>query len=204
MADLVNNQISDISPLVSLKNLTILCFQDNEITDSESRIIRYDQVVQLHVVKLRIIREVKDITRMESTEQFHDDKMALLGASGAFIVGTLFGASKFQKDVLKTAVSFTRPILSKNTPFGKVLVSIGKEGLPNDVKVVSVSRLTRESKRSEAKIEAGFKEDGYLLMTSETFDKVIDSVESGIRDGSLSLPVKADKLSQILNELIIP
>ena len=54
----------------------------------------------------------------------------------------------------KRALAFSDHLLKnlggKERPFGTVFVSIGPKGLPDDVQVVSVSELARESNREES------------------------------------------------------
>ena len=94
-------------------------------------------------------------------------------------------------------------VLSRKVPFGTVLMVIGKEGIPEDVKIIFISRLARESNRSESEVVANFKNNGYLSMTPETFTHVLDKVERGILDGSLPLPlpiINIDKLNKQIPE----
>ena len=76
---------------------------------------------------------------------------------------------------------------------------IGQKGIPEDVKVIPVSRLARESKRSELDIVASLKRNGYLMMTLQVFTQALDKTKSEILDGSLSLPIK---ISEITKQII--
>ena len=50
--------------------------------------------------------------------------------------------------------------------------------------------------RSESEIVANFWNNGYLSMPPEAFAQVLNKVERGILDGSLSLPINIDKLTK--------
>ena len=78
---------------------------------------------------------------------------------------------------------------SKEIPYGRVLIAVGREGLPGDVSMVPVSCFARESNRTEPEVEASWKDDGYLLMAPEEFGELMDKVEQVVLDGSLSLPI---------------
>ncbi len=58
----------------------------------------------------------------------------------------------------------SRDILSKKAPPGNVEVAIGKQGIPEGVEVISVSRLAWESGRSEPEVRATLRKNGYSVM----------------------------------------
>ena len=75
-----------------------------------------------------------------------------------------------------------------------MFVAIGKEGLPEDVEVAPISRLARESNKSELDVRVNLQVNGYLLMTPEAFIQILDKAERGIHGGTISLPIDIDKL----------
>ena len=81
--------------------------------------------------------------------------------------------------------------------FGKVLVAIGPAGLPDDVRVVSISKLVRESNRRESQIISELRHHGCILLEEEAFLLLISKVMDGIQKGRLHLPISGDKLSQV-------
>ena len=85
-------------------------------------------------------------------------------------------------------------VLSRKVPFGTVLITIDGQGIPKGVKVVSISRLARESSMSESEVETNMKRDGSLLMSPEEFAELLDKVEREILDGSASLPMAVDEV----------
>ena len=163
------------------------------------QLIRHDQVARLRIIKLRIMQEVESVKRMESAAQMGSTKGALLGGGIVFTLGSLFAAVSGRKDAFNIGSILAQSILTKTVPFGTVHIVIGKGGLPE---VVSVSRLARESNRSESEVVAIFRNNGYLPMTPETFTQVLNKVERGILDGSLSLPlpINIDKLNKQILE----
>lgn len=169
-------------------------------TESSVQLIRHDQVSRLQILKLRIMREVEDIKRMESAAQIGFTKGALLGSGVAFTLGSLFAAARGRKDASRIGLKLAISTLSKAVPFSMVLIAVGKRGLPDDLEVVTVSRLARESNKSESEVVTNLKNNGYLSMTPETFNKVLDKVERGILDGTFSLPINIDKLTKQIPE----
>jgi len=165
------------------------------ITESDRQIVRRDQVVRLGILKLRIMREVKDIERTESAAQYRATKRALFGgAPAAFTFGSLFADAIGLKDAPQVGVKLMLSTLAREKPFGRVLISIGKGGLPEDLKIIPVSRFARESNKTEPEVETSWKQDGSLLMSPEEFAELLDKMEREILDGSASLPMAVDEV----------
>ncbi len=165
------------------------------IAESERQIGRRDQVTRLRILKSRILWEVENIRQMESAAQSSNNNITLFGrAPAAFIFGSIFTAATRHKDAYKTGVKLAGSVLSKNIPFGMVLIGIGKEGLPEDLKIIPVSRFARESNKTEPEVEMSWKHDGSLLMSPEEFAELLDKVEREILDGSASLPMAVDEV----------
>jgi len=164
--------------------------------ESNMQLIRHDQVARLEVLKYRINKEVEGIEQVESAAQTGYTKGALLDSGLTFVLGSLVMNAMGCKDSLKIAAQMAGSALSRKVPFGTVLIGIGKKGIPEDVRVIPVSRLARESKRSETDIEANLKRNGYLMMALEVFIQALDRVEREILDGSLSLPIKISKITK--------
>lgn len=177
--------------VIAVKRLAV-AFAEGDI-----QLIRHDQVARLRIIKSRIMQEVESVKRMESAAQMGSTKGALLGGGIVFTLGSLFAAVSGRKDAFNIGAILAQSILTKTVPFGTVHIAIGKGGLPE---VVSVSRLARESSRSESEVVAIFRNNGYLSMTPETFTQVLNKVERGILDGSLSLPINIDKLNKQILE----
>ncbi len=101
-------------------------------------------------------------------------------------LAAFFAAARGRKDAFNIGAILAQSILPRTIPFGTVHIVIGKEGSPE---VVSVSRLARESSRSESDVVSILRNNGYLSMTPEAFAQILNKVERGILDGSLSLPI---------------
>ena len=180
--------------VVALEKLAVI------FAESDVQLIRHDQVARLQIVKTRIMGEVENIKRLESAAHMGSSNAALLSGGAAFALGSLFAAARGRKDAAHIGARMASSILSRKVPFGTILIAIGKGGIPEDVKVISISRLAREANSSESAIEAGLKHDGYLLMTAEKFAEVLDKVEQAVLDGSSSLPVNIEKLNKQIPE----
>ena len=85
----------------------------------------------------------------------------------------------------------------KKRPYGTVMVCVGPKGLPDDVRVVSISELARESNRAESEIINELQKRGCLLFNEEAFSLLIDKLIIDVREGRLLLPISTEKLSQL-------
>lgn len=163
-------------------------------TKSDIQLIRHDQAASLRILKIRIMNEVHKIERMEASAQYGNNKGVILGAGAAFIFGSLFVAATRHKDAYKAGARFAASVLSSKAPFGNVLITIKGQGIPEGVKVVSISHLARESSMSDSKVETSLKHDGYLLMTRGQFAEFLDKMERAVIDGSVCLPLARNEV----------
>ena len=162
--------------------------------EGDLQLSRHDQAARLRLLLLRTTKEVEDIKQMESAAQYRANNRALLSAGAKFIFGGLFMAATRHQDAFKVGAGGAASVLSKEVPFGTVYIVIGKKGIPEDMKVISVSRLARESTKTEPEVEAIWKHDGYLLVTPERFIELLDKATQVVLDGSLCLPIAVDEL----------
>jgi len=164
---------------------------------SDIQLNRNEQVARLEVLKSRINKEVEGIERMESAAQTGYTEGTLLNSGLTFVFGSLFMKAMGRKDSLKAGIQMAGSVLSRKVPYGTVLIGIGKEGIPEDVKVIPVSCLARELKKSEPDVVASLKGNGYLMMTLQMFIQALDKMKSEILDESLSLPIRINETKPI-------
>ena len=159
------------------------------------RLVRYDQAVCLRWLNARVLHEVDDIQRMETAASDGFTKATLITGMTKLALGGLVATVTRSRKAFSVGARLAESNLSRTQPFGNVMVAVGRGGLPNDVEVISLSRLARESDRLESDIEAALQTHGYLLMTPKVFSRVLTGLERRVLDGSLSLPVTGDQLS---------
>lgn len=165
-------------------------------------VLQRDQAVCLQNLRERVMRKVEDaeIGEVVSSNEFNERK--LTKGILTFAVGSMFAAARGGETPLSSGLGLVNSVLSESMPFGTVMVAIGRGGLPEDVEVVSLSRLARESKRSEAETRNGIQERGYVLITPLVFSALLTNLESKILDGSVSLPVSTEQIASELAEVI--
>jgi hypothetical protein len=162
--------------------------------EEEIRQKREDEASILMTVRCAIVEHLQELKRIETA--------ASLGHSQGNIVQfpiRLVSAGIFLKNSPPSATMdyLLRGPDHKHRPFGTVMACVGPEGLPDDVKAVSISQLARNSNRLEPQIVNGLQADGYLLFTEEVFSSLIDKLVADVRQGKLELPVSREKLAYI-------
>ena len=140
---------------------------------------------------------MQNIEQTEDETEVGHNKTSLVKGIGAFALGSiLFAASGNDEQPFKSGLGHALAGFSKEIPYGRVLIAVGKKGLPGHISIVPVSRLARESNKTEPEVEASLKRDGYLLMAPEIFGELVGKLEQAVLDGSLSLPINVDRLTR--------
>jgi hypothetical protein len=142
------------------------------------------------------VEQLEQIKRDEDSARYADSRVnlriSMIGIGVAAGRAALAKNNRLSKisDSLKTSVV-------KKLPFGSVMVCIGPKGLPGDAKAISISRLSRESKRPEYEVVNELQKRGHLLLSKEAFSQLIDKLVDDIRKGRLHLPISGEKLPEI-------
>ena len=161
------------------------------------RLSRKDEASRLEGLCSSIRQQLYCVKSGEDAASYGNSQASLLISLGGLAVS---GAIKMvSKD--KQLSAFVDYLLesptNKERPFGMVLVCIGPKGLPDDARVVSISRLARESNREESEVINELQERGYLLFSEEAFPLLIDKLIDGVLEGRLLLPISVEKLTEI-------
>ena len=164
--------------------------------EEAKRLSREDEASRLRVLYRAVVAHLGRVKRDEGSESYAQSQInlevsviALAMSAGRAIISKNNRLSRIS-DSLKSAGI-------KKFPFGNVLVCVGPKGLPDDVGVVSISRLARESNRDESEVINELKKRGCLLFSKETFSLLIDKLVDDVREGRLRLPISGEKLSDI-------
>jgi hypothetical protein len=166
---------------------------DSLVRESQ-RLSRYDQSCRLRFLKIHV------------TQQVHDARGGELNASSKFPTGELL--KSLVNFAVKEGIKATTRQESKDSflmrlidteqprqrPFGKVMVEISPEGLPDGVDVVTISYLARRYSISESAVEQEIQAEGYILMSSDDFCNLIDKLEHKVLDGTVSLPISQEQI----------
>lgn len=160
-----------------------------------TRLSREDEASRLEGVYHGIVEQFERVKSSESSASYAQSQInlevsviALAMSAGRAMVSKGNRMSTFSNSLKSVSI--------EKLPFSNVLVGIGPKGLPDDVEVISISRLGRESKRPESDVINELQEHGYLLINEETFSHLVDRLITDIKEGRLVLPVSRDKLSE--------
>jgi hypothetical protein len=169
--------------------------------EEAKRLGQEDEASRLRALHRAILEQLERAKSDESTASYAYSQVRLRAAWGGLIVGTIIKMASSNRWLQSSANYLLENLGGKKPPFGKVLVCIGPKGLPDDVRVVSVSQLARESNQDESEVINNLEERGCLLFSEEDFSILIDKLVNDVLEGHLHLPVPTLELSQPLISL---
>ena len=160
----------------------------------ETRLRREDEISRLRAVRGAIVSQLQRLRELELLARCGHGETKLVMSLVGLVVTAVVSTSKPLTAVVGRLVD---GLTDREQPFGLVMVCIGPDGLPEDVGVISISRLARESNRPQPEVMSKLRENDYLLLTEEAFSVLIDRLVGDVRAGKLQLPVSRDKLVEI-------
>jgi hypothetical protein len=162
------------------------------------RLTRQDEVQQLKTIHAAIVEKLAWSSRMECAASYGHNEASLDWALAGFtvkLVTTLITenqrAHHFVDQVFDTSKR-------DKCPYGMVMVCVGPKGIPDDIQVVSISELARESNQPEFEIMQKLQNGGSLVLSQDAFTRLIDRLITDIREGRLHLPIIGNKLSEMV------
>jgi hypothetical protein len=160
------------------------------LASREGELHRHHEAVGIRRLRARTLGDVEQIRAMERAGASGHSVAGAIGGLGALAIGGAVSAASGRGRPKKIGARVASQMLSRKVPFGNVMVVVGPEGIPNDVKVVSISKLARESGRGEAAVMDDLRASGHRLMTPSTLVKVLDKRERELLNGSTASPVR--------------
>jgi prolyl-tRNA editing enzyme YbaK/EbsC (Cys-tRNA(Pro) deacylase) len=165
-------------------------------------LLQHDQINRLNDLRVRITQEVEHIGMMENAASARASRGKLIAGLVGFAVGSIAAAATSRKSPLLVGADVAKSAMDEKSPFGKIMIVIGKHGLPDDVQVVPVSRLARESNTTEMQVTQTLQKGGCFLLNPDTFDRLLDNIGRKILDGSMSLPVSNEEPTRELQRAL--
>lgn len=163
-----------------------------------NRLNRKDEASRLEALN-SYIRQLLD--RAKSSEDAASDghiQAGLISSLGGLALGGIVKQVSKNKRLSAFGGHLFESPTSKERPFGTVLVCIGPMGLPDDIRVVCISKLARESNRPESGVIKEVREPGSLLFDEKVFSLLIDRLVDDVREGRLRLPISRETVSQVM------
>jgi len=158
---------------------------------------RRDEASRLKALYSSIRQHLDWAQRSEDAAKYGHSQANLIVSLGGLAVGSIIKMVSKNDRLSTFSDHLITSLTSKQRPFGTVLVSIGPKGLPDDVGVVSISRLARESNREEPQVINQLRERGHLLLGEKAFSLLIDKLINDIQEGHLHLPISREILADI-------
>ncbi len=160
----------------------------------ETRLRRENEASSLRAVRRSIVEQLQWLGGIEASASAAHTEANLMRSVVGLAVTALVSTSKPLTTVVGRVLDRLTDI---QEPFGLLMARIGPGGLPDDVGVISISQLARQSNRPEHEIMSKLQADGHLLFTKEAFSVLMDRLIGEVCEGKQRLPVSRDKLAEI-------
>jgi len=162
---------------------------DKGFAQEAERLCRYDQACCLDTLKARVTQEIQ-------YEQFIESSASLGYTEGKFISGlikfaggaAIAAASHSKEHPLLVGAKLAGDEFSRTKAFKTVAVAVGPKGIPEDVRTVSLSRVARETGRTESEVRAALEGRGYRIMMPGDFLRSLGELREKVLGGTASLP----------------
>lgn len=165
--------------------------------EEAKRLSKEDEASRLRTLYRTVAEQLEQVKRDEGSASYGHSKARLVTSLGGLVVGTAIKMASKDKQLLAFSDHLLKNLGGKRCPFGMVLVCIGPKGLPDDVEVVSISRLARELNRDESDVTSELQKQGFLLLGEKAFSLLTDKLIDGVLEGRLILPISTEKLCEI-------
>jgi hypothetical protein len=151
---------------------------------------RMDRISALQRLKSRLFKEIDDIRKAENTAEddfkSHKASSSLIGLFGA----TLGAAMAKTKDPLSVGKEYYNQINSVQACFGNVMV-VQKDGNKlDDMEIISISKIARERRMTEAMVIAGYKNKGCTVLTPEQLKEQLDKLIEDTKNNTTTIYLK--------------
>jgi uncharacterized coiled-coil protein SlyX len=150
---------------------------------------RQDQARCLDDLRARVAQEVTEMQRLESAASYSFTKGTLISGLMKFAGGSAMAAALHSKEhPLSVGAKLAGDEFSRTKAFGTVAVAVGPKGIPDDVRTVSLSRVARETGRTESEVRAALEGRGYRIMMPSDFLRSLGELREKVLGGSATLP----------------
>ena len=156
-----------------------------------------DEASRLKALHFTIRQQLDQAKSSENASSYGHNKVSLIMTLGGLAVGGAIRMLSKNKEAQAISDGLLSNLGGEQRAFGRVRICVGPRGIPDDVQVVSISGLARESKREESEVINGLQKRGCLLFTEKAFSVLIDKLACDVQEGRLHLPVSIEKLMEL-------
>ena len=169
---------------------------DNAFAQEAERLRRQDQARCLDDLRARVAQEVTEIQRAESAASYSFTKGTLISGLMKFAIGGAMATMLHSKEhPLLVGAKLAGDDFSRTKAFGTVVVAVGPKGIPDDVLTGSLSRIARETGRTESEVRAAFEGRGYRIMMPRDFLRSLGELREKVLGGTARLPFTEARFS---------
>jgi hypothetical protein len=175
----------------------------NLFAEEAVRLSWKDEASLLDALNFSIRQQVDQAKNNEDAASYGYSKASLMMTLGRVAVGGTIKMLSRNKGLLAFSDGLLNSLGGGQRPFGMVLICVGPRGMPDDVRVVCISRLARESKLQESEVINELQRCGCLLFNEKAFSLLIDKLTDDVQKGRLVLPISTEKLAEIRSQTSI-
>ncbi len=169
----------------------------NMFAEEAVRLSWRDEASRLKALHFTIRQQLDQVKSSENASSYGHNKVSLIMTLGGLAVGGAIRMLSKNKEAQAISDGLLNNLGGEQRPFGTVLICVGPKGIPDDVQVVSISQLARESKREESEVIDELQRHGYLLFSEKVFSLLIEKLACEVQEGRLHLPVSREKLMEL-------
>ena len=177
------------------KQLASACQKlDSFLAGQSDRIRREADIDGLNTLIAKIKLHLEEAESSENRERDAEQERDALGRITKAIskgIGSAIGEDA-RVDIFEKTIAARHS--ARQHCFGNIMVRVGKNGMPDDVHVVSISEKARMQNRSEAAIMLELRKSGTPLYTPDSFMQLVEELVGDIRKGKLRLPILPEQL----------
>ena len=156
---------------------------DNRITEESGHIDILDRIARIDTLKARLVNKVERIRQEERSSEVAFSNIKLFSGVLGFFAGSMIGKISKQESPFALGGRLFIQELGKKSPFGTVMMALKDERKIEEIEIIAISRLARESKTTDAGTISSLKSQGFSLMTPEEFWETLDHFKETIKEG---------------------
>lgn len=166
---------------------------NNFFVTGADRIAREPDVKTLRSLATRLKHQFEEAVLSEDSARSSLAKLdAGINVGNLFVTG--IGLAIGKRGWVEGVERFEKIRAGRQHCFGMIMVCVGQDGLPDDVKIVSISELARIQNRDEDEIVQELQQRGKLLFSPDGFLELLDEFIGKLREGKLRLPIPTKQL----------
>jgi len=156
-----------------------------------------DEASHLKELHFTIRQQLDQAKSSEDAASYGHTKVSLIMTLGGLAVGSAIGMLSKNKEAQAISYGLLNNLGGEHRPYGRVRICVGPKGIPDDVRIISLSGLARESKREESEVIDELQRHGCLLFSENAFSLLIDKLACDVQEGRLHLPVSTEELVEL-------